>query len=144
MICKYFLPFLGFPGGSDSKESACSEGDPGPISGSGRSPGEGNGNALEYSCLENSLDRGAWWADSPCGHKELDTNEWLTLFLPFLDCLFISQFLQLCKIFLAWRRPLADFCFCYLCFWYHIKRAITKTIVKDFLPYQVFCIRSYV
>ena len=53
---------LGFPGGSNGKESACSEGDLGLIPGSGSSPGEGNGNPLHYSCLENSMDRGAWWA----------------------------------------------------------------------------------
>ena len=52
---------MGFPGGSGGKESACSAGDPGSIPGSGRSPGEGNGNPLHYSCLENSIDRGAWW-----------------------------------------------------------------------------------
>ena len=52
----------GFPGGSDRKESACNEGDPGLIPGSGRSPGEGNGNPVQYSCLENSMDRGAWRA----------------------------------------------------------------------------------
>ena len=51
-----------FPGGSDGKESACSAGDPGFIPGSGRSLGEGNGNPLQYSCLENSMDRGTWWA----------------------------------------------------------------------------------
>ena len=51
----------GFPGGLDDKESACNMGDPGPIPGSGRSPGEENGNPLQYSCLENSMDRGAWW-----------------------------------------------------------------------------------
>ena len=50
------------PGGSVSKESACNVGDPGLISGSGRSPGEGNGYPLQYSCLENSMDRGAWRA----------------------------------------------------------------------------------
>ena len=50
----------GFPGGSDSKESACNARDPGSISGSGRSSGEGNGNPLQYSCLENSMDKGAW------------------------------------------------------------------------------------
>ena len=44
------------------KESACSEGDPGSIPGLGRSPGEGNGNPLQYSCLENPMNRGAWWA----------------------------------------------------------------------------------
>ena len=51
--------FLGFPGGSDGRESACSAGDLGSIPGSERSPGGGNGNLLQYSCLENSLDRGA-------------------------------------------------------------------------------------
>ena len=53
---------MGFPGGSDGEESACNAGDQGSITGSGRSPGEGNGNALQYSCLENSMDRGAWRA----------------------------------------------------------------------------------
>ena len=56
------LPLLGFPGGSDSKESACNAGDPGLVPGSGKSPGEGNGNPLQYSCLENPRDEGAWWA----------------------------------------------------------------------------------
>ena len=48
----------GFPGGSDRKASACNAGEPGSISGSGRSPGGGNGNALQYSCLENPMDGG--------------------------------------------------------------------------------------
>ena len=52
----------GFPGGSDGKESACNVRDPGLIPGLGRSPGEGNGSPLQYSCLENSMDRGAWQA----------------------------------------------------------------------------------
>ena len=56
----FFLVDSGFPGGSDSKESACNAGDLGLIPGSGRSPGEGNGNPLQYSCLENCMDRGAW------------------------------------------------------------------------------------
>ena len=51
-----------FPGGSEVKASASNAGDPGSIPGSGRSPGEGNGNSLQYSCLENPMDRGAWWA----------------------------------------------------------------------------------
>ena len=51
-------------GGSDGKESVCNVGDPGSIPGSGRSPGEGNGYSLQYSCLENSMDRGVWWAKS--------------------------------------------------------------------------------
>ena len=55
----------GSPGGSDGKESACNAGDPGSIPGSGRPPGKGNGNPLQYSCLENPIDRGVWWAYSP-------------------------------------------------------------------------------
>ena len=51
---------VGFPGGSEGKASACSAGDLGSIPGSGRSPGEGNGNPLQNSCLEDSMDRGAW------------------------------------------------------------------------------------
>ena len=60
---RYRLPtpvFLGFPGGSDGKESACNVGDLGLIPGFRRSPGEGNGNLLWYSSLENSMDREAW------------------------------------------------------------------------------------
>ena len=52
----------GFPSSSDGKESACNAGDPDLIPGSGRSPEEGNGNPLQYSCLENCMDGGAWWA----------------------------------------------------------------------------------
>ena len=53
---------IGFPGGSVVKEFVCSAGDTGSIPGSGRSPGEGNGNPLQYSCLGNFMDRGALWA----------------------------------------------------------------------------------
>ena len=53
------------------QESGCSAGDLGSISGSGRSPGEGNGNPLQYSCLGNPMDRGAWWA-LVCGFIESD------------------------------------------------------------------------
>ena len=60
-------------GGSDGKESARTAGDLASIPGSGRSPGEGNGNPLQYSCLENSMDRGSWQA------TELDMTEQLTL-----------------------------------------------------------------
>jgi len=52
--------FLGFPSGSDSKESACNVGDLGSIPGLRRSPGGGHGNPLQYYCLVNSMDRGAW------------------------------------------------------------------------------------
>ena len=60
-------------GGSDGKESACNAGDLGLISGSGRSPGEGNDYPLQYSCLGNPMDRGAW--HGPWGHKESDMTE---------------------------------------------------------------------
>ena len=53
---------LGFPGGSDGKESVCNAGDVGTIPGLGRSPGGGHGNPLQYFCLENPMDRGAWQA----------------------------------------------------------------------------------
>ena len=56
------------------KESACNAGDRGSISGSGRSPGEGNGNTFQYSCLENSKDRGVWWA-AVHGRKGSDRTE---------------------------------------------------------------------
>ena len=63
---------MAIPGGSDNKESACNAGDLGLILGSGRSPGEGNGNPLQYSCLENPMDRGTWQAtvygDARVGH----------------------------------------------------------------------------
>ena len=56
------LNLPGLPGGSEVKASACNAGDLGSILGLGRSPGEGNGNPLQYFCLENPLDGGAWWA----------------------------------------------------------------------------------
>ena len=54
------MNWKGFPGGSEVKASACNAGDHGSIPGLGRSPGEGNGNPLQYSCLENPMDREAW------------------------------------------------------------------------------------
>ena len=65
LVSSYRLPaaaFLGFPGGPDRKESACNAGDLGLIPGLGRPPGEGNGNPLQYSCLENLMDRRSWRA----------------------------------------------------------------------------------
>ena len=66
-----------FPGGSEVKASAWNAGDPGSIPGPGRSPGEGNGNSLQYSCLENPMDKGAWWATvhgAARGGQDLATN----------------------------------------------------------------------
>ena len=73
----FFPPFIcrASPSGSDSKESACSAGDPGLIPRMGRSPGEGNGNPLQYSCLGNPMDRGAWWATVHGVTEELDMTE---------------------------------------------------------------------
>ena len=71
---------LGFPGGSDNKELTCKAGDLDLISELGRSPGEGNGCQLHYSCLENSRYRGAV-GYSPWGHKESDKTEQRTLSL---------------------------------------------------------------
>ena len=83
-----------FLGGSDGKESACNGGDPGSIPGLGRSPRERNGYPLQYSCLENFTDRGAWRAtgSSLWGRKELEMTEQQTLLLflyklPLLDFL---------------------------------------------------------
>ena len=102
LICSFFLELLllgplilywsyifqGFPGGSEGRVSACNVGDLDSIPRSGRSPGEGNGNPLQYPCLENPLDRGAWY--SPPGHRESDTTEWLHFTYSFL---FFSGFL---------------------------------------------------
>ena len=60
IVRTYLLVHMGFPGGSEVKISASNVGDPGSIPGLGRSPGEGNGDPLQYSCLENPMDGGAW------------------------------------------------------------------------------------
>ena len=64
-----------FPGGSDGKEPACNAGDLGSVPGLGRSPGEGNGNSLQYSCLENPMDRGTWWVTV---HGVTKSQTWLS------------------------------------------------------------------
>ena len=80
--CDPTIP-LGFPGGSDGKESARNAEDPGLIPGSERSPGEGNGNPLQYSCLENPKERGAWQATVHGVTKSWTRlrTEWLTVSL---------------------------------------------------------------
>jgi len=90
-------------GGSDGKESSCNAGNPGVILGSGRSPGEGNGYSFQYSCLENSMDRGAWQSTVYGGLKESDTgHHWATNNITF----FLFQ--------LHWKLASStQACFCY-------------------------------
>ena len=71
-------PGVGFPGGSDGKESACNVGDLGSVPGLGRSFGGGHGNPLQYSCLENLHGQRGLMGYSPWGHKESDTTERLS------------------------------------------------------------------
>ena len=111
----YLFVSCDFPGGSDGKASAYNVGDPGSIPGSGRSPGEGKGNPLQYSCLENPMDRGAWqaWSWMQLGNwtlldcklleedrslfclsldpKYLASNEWMNYV-----CIFYSTIYYLC------------------------------------------------
>ena len=75
---KFGDQYRGFPGGSDSKESTCSAGDLGSIPGLGRSPAEGHGNPLQYSCLENPHGQRNLAGYSPWGCKELDMTEQLS------------------------------------------------------------------
>ena len=76
-----------YAGGSDGKESAINAGDLGPITWSGRSPEEGNGYTIQYSCLENPMDKGAWQVTIH-GVTESDMTEWLThVFIVLLLCL---------------------------------------------------------
>ena len=80
VILYMVLPYTknrGFPGGSEVKASACNAGDLGLIPGSGRSPGERNGTPLQYSCLENPMDGGAWWATV---HRVAKSRTWLSDF----------------------------------------------------------------
>ena len=67
-------PLWGASPGSEGKQSACNAGDRSLIPASGRSPREGNGYPLQYCCLENSMDRGAWWAISPCRSERVGTG----------------------------------------------------------------------
>ena len=81
---------LSFPGGSDGEESACNAEDLGLIPGLGGSPGGGHGNPLQYSCLENPMDRGAWWAI-----VQGVTKRWTRLTLYFLLFFLLSKALKI-------------------------------------------------
>ena len=87
LVCRGAMLFQSkdqcFPGGSAGKESTCNAGntgDVGSIPGSGRSPGGGNGNPLQYSCLENPMDRGAWWATALKVSQESGTTKQLSVY----------------------------------------------------------------
>ena len=99
-----------FPGGSDGKAPAYNAGDPGSIPGSGRSPGEGNSNPLQYSCLEKSHGRKSLVGYSPCGRKESDTTELLHFHFTFpnlpqlhMQLVTFSPLLFLCVLLLQDR-----------------------------------------
>ena len=83
ILIHHLLMLKNFPGGSVGKESACNVGDLGSVPGSGRSPREGNGNPLQYFCLENSWTEKSGGLYSPWGRKKSDTTERLTLHFHF-------------------------------------------------------------
>ena len=83
-ICHFLC--MGVPGGSEVKASACNVGDLGSISGSGRSPGDGNGNPLQYSCLVNPMDGGAWWV-----HGIAKSQTQLSEFTSFHFCIIVRD-----------------------------------------------------
>ena len=76
-----------FPGGSDGKASAYNAGDPGSVPGLGRSPGEQNDNPLQYSCLENPMDGGAWWATvQGIAKSRTRLSNFASCYTKFFDC----------------------------------------------------------
>ena len=119
---------LRLPCGSDSKESACNVGDPGSIPESGRSPGEGNGNPLQYSCLENPMNREAWWVTV---HGVTESWTWLTLsllplwFLVVKEVLFVLKgWYRKGKIFITYAITIVQWTFFYPSYgmhWHYIK-----------------------
>ena len=90
----------GFPGGSDGKESSCKAGDVDLIPGLGRSPGEGNGSPLQYSCLENSMDRGAWQATVHGVTYTLNVLSKLTSSICFVNIVYMACIYSLHYIFI--------------------------------------------
>ena len=103
MICL----ILGCPGDSDGKECACNAGDSGSLPGWVRSPGEGNGSPLQYSCLGNPMDRGAWWATVHGVGEESDMTERLST-QAMLLCAFYLPSALLCALFQGMPSKLAE------------------------------------
>ena len=98
----YGFILMDIPGGSEGKASACNAGDPGSIPGSRRSPGEGNGNPLQYSCLENPMDRGAWKATV---HGVTDSWTRLSVFTFTFPFHALEKEMATHSSVLAWRIP---------------------------------------
>ena len=98
---------LEFSGGSVAKNVPANAGDTGSIPGSGRCPGEGNGNLLQYSCLDNPTDRGAWQVTVPWGHKESDMTELIHAHMH------THTYIGVCAILVC----IFLFCFKYLFIW---------------------------
>ena len=90
--------FKGFLGGAVVKNPPANSGDLELIPGSGRSPGEGNGDPLQYSCLENPMDAGAWWITVHGGHKESDTTEHACTYFSKPGCSAFFLILQLFSV----------------------------------------------
>ena len=109
---------LDFSGGSDGKASACNAGDLGLITGMGRSPGEGNGNPLQYSCLKNSMDGGAWQATAHVVAKVQTRLSNFTFTFSFLYILYIPSLTTRHEYWettaLTSRPSLAKQCLCFL------------------------------
>ena len=97
---------LDFSGGSDGKASACNAGDLGLITGMGRSPGEGNGNPLQYSCLKNSMDGGAWQATAHVVAKVQTRLSNFTFTFSFLYILYIPSLTTRHEYWSKWKTQL--------------------------------------
>ena len=125
----------GFPGDSNSKESACNVGDPGSEPGLGRSPGEGNGNPLQYSGQRSLVGYSSW------GHKELDTTEWLTLSMcqvnPYYVHFFMTKGHSSFEILNTW---FSDFS----CFWFQVSGTSGDWSSTGNLPWGVTVICIHV
>ena len=105
-----FVSYSVYSDGSDSKASARNAGDLGSIPGLGRSPGEGNGNPLQYSCLENSTDGGAWWATVHGVAKSQTQLSDFTFFIFFQLIVFVLQQAKQRPAGLHWRQREARLC----------------------------------